>query len=463
LNINKKRKMKVIKTIIWVLSLAIIGNSRAADSTPQPLRFPLSKDEKQYLQFTILNQVWLRANESNASTTVLGDLQKNTVDLGLRRTRFQLFGEIAPNTFVYFQFGQNNFNRVVAMNGNRKNTFFIHDALCEYRIGKSQQKIGGGLTITNGLSRFSQPSISSIVSLDVPVFAQATVDQTDQFSRKLSVYSRGQVGKVDYRFVFSDPFPIQSNGAAQPTLGDNATFALKGHHWQYQAMLAYQFFEHEQNQTPYMPGTYLGSKKVFNVSVGGIYQKGATWNTSKNAVTGLKDTNYNNMILLCAESFLDMPMNKDKGTAIHAYLGYFSTNYGHNYIRYNGIMNPATGTAATGLATDVGGQYGNAYPMFGTGNVIHGQFAYVLPKDLLGKDGVSGKLQLYTTATTSRYARFNNQSLTNASVGVNWLMPGNRSKITLDLMNRTAVTLTSGGDFSKERKNTITVQYQINI
>ena len=349
------------------------------------------------------------------------------------------------------------------MNGNRKNTFFIHDALCEYRIGKSQQKIGGGLTIANGLSRFSQPGISTIVGLDVPVFAQATVDQTDQFSRKLSVYSRGQVGKVDYRFVFSDPFPVQSNGAAQPILGDNASFALKGHHWQYQGMFSYQFFEHEQNQTPYMPGNYLGSKKVFNISVGGIYQKGATWNTVSNGATGKKDTVFNNMILLCAESFLDMPMNKEKGTAIHAYLGYFSTNYGHNYVRYNGIMNPATGTAAAGLATDAGGQYGNAIPMFGTGNVIHGQFAYVLPKDLLGKDGVSGKLQLYTSATSSRYERFKNQSLTNASVGVNWLMPGNRSKITLDVTNRAAVALTTLGNFTTERKNTITVQYQINI
>jgi hypothetical protein len=101
--------------------------------------------------------------------------------------------------------------------------------------------------------------------------------------------------------------------------------------------------------------------------------------------------------------------------------------------------------------------------MFGTGNVIHGQFAYVLPKDLLGKDGVSGKLQLYTSATSSRYERFKNQSLTNASVGMNWLMPGNRSKITLDVTNRAAVALTSGGNFTTERRNTITVQYQINI
>lgn len=455
--------MKKNHIFIWALSLIYTGNIWAADPIPQPLRIPLSKDEKQFLQFTILNQVWLRGNESNAGTTVLGELQKNTVDLGLRRTRFQLFGEVAPNTFVYFQFGQNNFNRVVAMNGNRKNTFFIHDALCEYRVGKSQQHIGGGLTIANGLSRFSQPSISSIVALDVPIFAQATVDQTDQFSRKLSVYYRGQVGKVDYRFVFSDPFPIQSYGGAQPVLGDNASFALKGHHWQYQGMFAYQFFEHEQNQTPYMPGTYLGSKKVFNVSVGGIYQKGATWNISNNRTTGVKDTNFNNMILLCAESFLDMPLNKEKGTAIHAYLGYFSTNYGHNYVRYNGIMNPATGTVATGLASDAGSQYGNAFPMFGTGNVIHGQFAYLLPKDVLGKDGVSGKLQLYTSATSSRYERFKNQSLTNASIGVNWLMPGNRSKITLDVTNRAAVALSSGVGFTTERKNTITVQYQINI
>jgi len=103
--------MKKNKIIIWALSLIFSGKVFGADPVPQPLRIPLSKDEKQYLQFTLLNQVWLRGNESNAGTTVLGELQKNTVDLGLRRTRFQLFGEIAPKTFVYFQWGQNNFNR----------------------------------------------------------------------------------------------------------------------------------------------------------------------------------------------------------------------------------------------------------------------------------------------------------------------------------------------------------------
>jgi len=187
-------KNKYIAVILFCLQF--VSNIKASDPQPQPLRISLSKDDKQFLQFTLLNQVWLRGNQSNEGTTVMGQTTTNTVDLGLRRTRFQLFGEVAPKTFVYFQLGQNNFNRMSGLNANRKTAFFMHDALCEYRLGKSQQKIGGGLTIANGLSRFSQPSIGTIVSLDVPVFAQATVDQTDQFSRKLSIYGRGQVGKL---------------------------------------------------------------------------------------------------------------------------------------------------------------------------------------------------------------------------------------------------------------------------
>jgi len=53
----------------------------------------------------------------------------------------------------------------------------------------------------------------TIMSMDVPVFAQATVDQTDEFSRKLSVYARGQIGRLDYRLVLSDPFPVNTNGS----------------------------------------------------------------------------------------------------------------------------------------------------------------------------------------------------------------------------------------------------------
>jgi hypothetical protein len=424
---------------------------------------PNPDKSKPVLEFHALNQVWFRANQSNPGTTVLGETANQTVDLGLRRTRFQVFGEVAPKVFLYFQAGQNNVNRLTNLNGNRKNTFFIHDALCEYSAVGNKLKIGGGLTIANGLSRFSQPSIATILALDVPVFAQATVDQTDQFSRKLSAVARGQIGHWDYRIVLSDPFPVQSNGNTPPTLGYNASFATKGHHWQQQMMLTYQFYDHEQHITPYMPGTYLGTKKVWNVSVGGIYQKRAMWNLTSKDINGAVDTVFHPLLLGCIESFLDRPLSPMKGTAIHAYLGYYYTNYGTHYLRYNGIMNPANGMSQSGLATDAGGQYGNAYPMFGTGHVLHAQLGYLFPKSLLGNEADHGKLQGYATVTQTQYNRLNNQALTMGSLGVNWLMPGGRSKMTLDVTNRPAVTLFNTHAFSVTRKNSVTLQYQINI
>ena len=128
--------------------------------------------------------------------------------------------------------------------------------------------MGGGLTIANGLSRFSQPSIGTIMTMDVPIFAQATVDQTDEFSRKLSVYARGQIGKLDYRLIISDPFPITTNGSTTPVsiaTSSNASFAQVGHYQQYQGFFMWNFLDKESHITPYMTGTYLGKKRVFNL------------------------------------------------------------------------------------------------------------------------------------------------------------------------------------------------------
>ena len=120
------------------------------------LKFNLNEDGSHYFQATFLNQVWVRYNKSNPGTTVMGKHAPETFDIGLRRTRVQLFGQITNKVFVYFQLGQNNFNSMYASNpaSNRKVAFFIHDAVGEYKLTKKNQlKIGGGLTIANGLSR----------------------------------------------------------------------------------------------------------------------------------------------------------------------------------------------------------------------------------------------------------------------------------------------------------------------
>ena len=92
-----------------------------------------------------MNQTWLRFNESNDGTTLFGKNSPNTFDIGLRRTRIQMLGQITDRVFVYFQFGQNNFNSATNYTGNRKIAAFFHDALCEYKVTKGNQlKLGGG-------------------------------------------------------------------------------------------------------------------------------------------------------------------------------------------------------------------------------------------------------------------------------------------------------------------------------
>ena len=163
--------VEVLAQIQPIPSASVIAPGKSHDK--EVLKFNLCEDGSRYFQVTFLNQTWLRYNQSNKGTAVLGNETQETFDIGLRRTRIQLFGQITPQVFLYFQFGQNNFNYAFnAAGGNRKLAAFFHDAVCEYKISHNNAlKIGGGLTITNGLSRFSQPSIGTIMTLDVPVFA----------------------------------------------------------------------------------------------------------------------------------------------------------------------------------------------------------------------------------------------------------------------------------------------------
>jgi len=424
-----------------------------AQDTPKELselKLNLNESGSHYIKGTFLNQVWLRYNQSNPGTLVMGEPKSETFDIGLRRTRFQLYGQMTDRVFFYFQFGQNNFNYLSQNGGNRKLQAFFHDALGEYRVTKGNDKLmlGGGLTIANGLSRFSQPSIGTIMTMDVPVFAQATVDQTDEFSRKLSVYARGQLGKLDYRVVLSDPFPITTNGQTPPALSGNATFSQQGHQKQYQGMFIYNFFDTESHTTPYMTGTYLGKKKVLNLEAGFINQGKATWTKEGT------DTTYHNMNLWSAAVFYDAPVNSETGTALNAYMGYYNYDFGPGYLRYNGIMNPASSVSGPYPS----GSQGNAFPMFGTGKVWYTQLGYLMRKDLLGED--HGTLMPYISLMSADYERLDKQ-MNVVDIGVNWLLKGHSSKFTLDYQNRPYYEQQAASLIREGRRSQVVLQYQI--
>jgi hypothetical protein len=432
-----------------------VNGAIAQTSATPELKFKLNDDGSRYLKWTFLNQVWLRFNESNPGTTVLGEAAPKTFDIGLRRTRIQFFGQLTDHVFFYTQFGQNNFNFLSQNAGNRKLQVFFHDALGEYKVWKEHEwlKLGAGLTIANGLSRFSQPSVSTIMTMDVPVFAQATVDQTDEFARKLSVYARGQVGKVDYRFVLSDPFPVTTNGQTRPVVGANATFAQVGHHKQYHGFLMYNIFEKESHLTPYMTGTYLGKKKVLNVEAGFVHQRNAMETGLTDELTSqVTNRKFHDLSLWSVAVFYDTPLNSERGNALSFYLGYFSLDYGPGYLRYNGIMNPADGIINGPAASS----HGNAFPMFGTGKVLYSQLGYLLNRDLLGAHGA---LMPYASVMHANYKRLGNP-MTVIDIGTSWLINGHSSKLSIDYQIRPIydVNLNREG-----RRGQLVLQYQVSI
>lgn len=440
---------------LCVLSLCAWSQELAQEK--DELKYKLNESGSHYVKLTLLNQLWLRYDESNPGTLVLNEPASSTFDIGLRRTRFQFYGQLNDHVFFYFQYGLNNFNFLAQNAGNRKLVAFFHDALLEYKVKKGSEALvfGGGLTIANGLSRFSQPSIGTIMTMDVPVFAQATVDQTDEFSRKLSVFARGQIGKLDYRVILSDPFPVTTSGTVPTPVttatSSNASFAQVGHELQYQGFFMWNFFDQEQHTTPYMTGTYLGKKKVLNLEAGFISQRNATW-------TGDGVTNtFHPMKLWSVAMYYDAPLNTETGTALSAYVGYFDYNYGPGYLRYNGIMNPANGQSIT---TMPGGSQGNAFPMFGTGRVVYTQAGYLFRRDLFGEG--NGTIMPYASLMNANYERFD-KPVNVWSVGVNYFIKGHSSKFTLDYQRR-PIYEPAGNDFQYiGERGQVVLQYQISF
>ncbi len=219
LNINWKQ-------VVTVLVVAMACSNAGLHAQSKEIRYNFDQEGKTYLRFTLLNQVWVRWNQNNPGSLIAGDPASTTFDIGLRRTRMQVYGQVSDRVFVYTQFGMNNFNALSA----RKTGAFFHDVTAEYQIDKRAFSLGAGLTGWGGMSRFSSPSVGTILGLDAPLFAQATNDVSDQFLRKLSIYAKGKLGKLDYRVAASNPMEISKASSPPPPLSEHATFFTPANH-----------------------------------------------------------------------------------------------------------------------------------------------------------------------------------------------------------------------------------------
>ncbi len=431
------------KSLIAVALLLFVVSAQAQKKSDKELRFNLNDDSTHYIKATFTTQVWARHTQNNPGSTIFGYDAPTTFDIGLRRVRAQLFGQISDRVFLYTQFGINNFNAISA----RKMPVFFHDALGEYHITKRSLHMGMGLTAWTGFARFSSPSVASIMGYDAPLFEQSTNDATDQFLRKLSVYAKGKLGKLDYRVIMSDPMAAQNSTVVSP-LGVNADFSGKPAKLQYGGYFMYQFLDEEKNTTPYMTGTYLGKKKVFNIGAGFQYQPQVMWRLNAT------DTVYENMSQFAVDVYYDRPMGS-KGAAISAYAAFVNMDFGKGYLRNLGVMNPANGVTT---GSDNLNGAGNAFPMMGTGNVVQAQAGYLLPKNVLGEK--RGQLMPYVMVMAANFDRLS-ETMTVYDAGLNWFIDGYKAKLTLNYQNRPVFKATD--QKVGERKSMALMQLQVAI
>lgn len=431
--------------IYWVgilVFLIVMNASVSAQPYWKDRKLYLNEDGSNYFKLTFAVQPWLRNMQYNPGTTIFGYPKKGGTDIGIRRYRVQLIGQLTDRILIYSQFGENNFNSIA----DRKQGFFIHDAVGEYAFIKTKLSLGMGLSGWSGLARFSSPSIGTLMGIDAPVFLQTTNDATDQFLRKLEVYMKGKLGKIDYRFTMAQPMAIQKSANYSGSIGNNFNFSALPPTMQWNGYIQYQFKDQEANLLPYNAGTYLGKKKVFNIGAGFIYQPHAMW--KKSAFTG--DTLTNDMLHLSIDIFYDIPLDK-KGRALSIYSSVSNYNFGASYFRNLGIMNPANGTNNSTILN--GG--GNAFPAYGTGTVFYLQAGYKCKDNLIGKT----TLMPYMCWQHANYDAFK-QDVNFYDLGINWLVDGHQSKFTLAFQNRPVYT-TDGNLL--ERKSAIILQYQVSF
>ncbi len=409
------------------------------------LKLNFNKSGTSYIKGTFLAQTWVRYSEFNPGTTIDGTPKSGYGDIGIRRWRIQAFGQLTKRVYFYTQFGQNNFSFLQP----RFTGAFLHDAITELTLVK-QVQIGGGLTAWGGVSRFSSPAVANIMGLDAPIYQQATNGVSDQFARKLSLYMKGEILRLNYRIVLSRPMSVKNSTVAIPPINANSNFNTEAPRAQTSGYLFWQFFDRESTPNPYMSGTYLGKKKILNAGLGWVHQNQAMWHTTDSG-----DTIRTALLLLGADIFLDLPVG-NKGAVFNAYLAYNNFNYGKNYLRMLNGMNPANGVNSSATINGPGVNY----PMMGTGNILFAQIGYKFKDDLFVKD--NGTLMPYAEVQYSQFQALKDPSVM-AEIGINWLIHGTHgAKLSLGLQNRPVFENNSLGQaIQTMRKNMLVLQYQI--
>ncbi len=431
--------MKSFMGILCLVFLSQAGFGQGSSEYDSGLKLDLNEDGSKYVRFVIWNQIWARSTQSNPGSMINGEEANRSYDVANRRLRFLMYAQLTPRYLVFTHVGVNNQSFVgggapgpdalgTGANGaGKKPGIFFHDAWNEYAvILPSADKpfslsIGGGLHYYTGLSRSTMTSTLNIMTLDAPIFNWPLIENSDQFARQMGLFAKGKYGPLEYRFSVNKPFatnltPLNAASPDQAIAVDNngnSRLSTGGY-------VEYQFLERESNLLPFKTGSYLGTKRVFNLGVG-FYNAARS---TRSMVAG--DIRQHAMGLYSADAFLDLPIGTpERKAALTMYSVFYNYNMGPNYLRNLGLMNLAVEdpnfTGSRALAGP-----GNLQPMIGTGNIWYTQAGYLIPT---WKEKPKVRLQPFGAYTYKNFEQLQSAS-SQFDIGANLLLDGHHAKIT---------------------------------
>ena len=439
--------MKQIYLITAAFLFSVSAFSQGSTDYGSGMKFNLKEDGSKYLRIIAWNQIWMRSSEMNPGTMINGEAASSSTDFGNRRLRALIYAQVSPRYMIVTHFGINNqtFTNGGAIGSTgtggygqgKKPGLFFHDAWNEYALvlpekdKKFSISVGGGLHYYMGLSRMTMASTLNMLTLDAPIFNWPLIENSDQFARQTGLFAKGKYGKFEYRMSFNKPFA--TNLVPTDVASSNLAVAVDNSgntKWSKAGYFEYQFLESESNLLPFKVGTYLGTKKVFNVGAGFYNAPDAT----KSSVAG--KINKHDINLFSADAFVDMPIGKSENKmALTAYSVFYNYDFGPNYLRNLSIMNIGvadpnfTGTRALAGA-------GNLQATVGSGNIWYTQAGVLLPST---KEKPKLRIQPFGAYTYKSFDALEKTS-SQFDVGANFFLDGHHAKITTQYSTRPVYT-----------------------
>jgi hypothetical protein len=439
--------------LLGLLTVPLLALGQGSEIYGPGLKLKPDPEKDAFVRLIFWNQIWARSTENNPGTLVNGEAADQTMDVGIRRARFLAFAQVHPRYRIVFHAGINNQTFVnggvpnggVTGNGGsytsgKKPGLFVHDAWNEYDViapGKREDgtarsfslTLGAGLHYFNGVSRMSSASTLNFLTVDAPIFNWYAIEQGDQFARQFGLFAKGKLSKLDYRVAVNKPFATGGTAplGTEPIAVDNNGKSSAA----YAGYFMWQFLEQESNVLPFTVGTYLGTKKVFNIGAGFYNQSAGTRSrviSDNDTITQKHDIN-----LFGVDVFADLPFGGDRKMALTAYSAYYLHDWGPNYYRTVGIMNAGTSDPGfTGQRSSAGA--GNARPLLGTGNIWYTQAGVLLPKGIC-KAMRFQPFVAYTMKDLEALA----EPMGSVDAGFNVLFDGHHAKLTFQYSDRPVV------------------------